>query len=92
VITRALTFARAPEIQTEDIELATTNRVIAEPEQPLREAKNKAITNFERRYVAALLARYRGNVTHAAKAAGTERRAFQRLLRKHNLDRQSFQY
>jgi DNA-binding NtrC family response regulator len=90
VVTRALTFARAPELQTADIELPRAPGFAAAPTESLRDAKNQAIVTFERRYVASLLARYRGNVTHAAKAAGTERRSFQRLLRKHNLDRHSF--
>jgi two-component system response regulator AtoC len=91
VIKRALTFARSPELQTEDIELPLAPGPASGPTESLREAKNKAILTFERRYVASLLVRYRGNVTHAAKAAGKERRSFQRLLRKHNLHRQSFQ-
>jgi DNA-binding NtrC family response regulator len=91
VIKRALTFARAAELQSDDIELPLSKALVAMPAESLRQAKNKAIMTFERRYVASLLARYRGNVTRAAKAAGTERRALQRLLRKHNLDRQSFQ-
>jgi two-component system response regulator AtoC len=90
VITRALTFSRSPELQAEDIELPPAPGFASAPIESLRQAKNKAIVTFERRYIAGLLARYSGNVTHAAKAAGTERRSFQRLLRKHNLDRQSF--
>jgi len=38
-----------------------------------------------------LLAEFMGNVTRAARAAGKERRAFQRLLDKHGLDRRMFQ-
>jgi len=42
---------------------------------------------FERRYVEELLQTYHGNVTHAAKAAGMDRRNFGRLLQKHGLSR-----
>jgi two-component system response regulator AtoC len=91
VITRALTFTRSPALQSEDIELPPAARDLSRPAASLRDAKSQAIVTFERGYIAGLLTRYRGNVTHAAKAAGKERRSFQRLLRKHNLDRHSFQ-
>jgi two-component system response regulator AtoC len=90
VITRALTFTRSPVLQPEDFELPSAPGDASPRTNSLREAKNKTIATFERRYLAGLLAQHRGNVTHAAIAAGKERRSFQRLLRKHNLDRHSF--
>jgi two-component system response regulator GlrR len=48
-------------------------------------AKDEAIRNFERIYLAGLPAAHQGNVTRAAKAAGKERRSLQRLLSKHRL-------
>lgn len=90
VIIRALTFTRSRNLQTTDIELASEPGDDSPRTKSLREAKNKTIATFERRYLAGLLAQHRGNVTHAAIAAGKERRSFQRLLRKHNLDRHSF--
>ena len=60
-------------------------------EPPLfRDAKAQAAGAFERFYLVKLLTAWQGNITHAAKAAGKERRAFQRLLRKHNLNRDNF--
>jgi DNA-binding NtrC family response regulator len=56
----------------------------------LREAKSVAVGGFERRYLANLLAAHQGNVSHAARAAGKDRRTLQRLLRKYGLDRHSF--
>jgi two-component system response regulator AtoC len=91
VIIRALTFTRSRNLQTTDIELASEPGDDSPRTKSLREAKNKTIATFERRYLAGLLAQHRGNVTHAAIAAGKERRTFQRLLRKHALDRHSFQ-
>ena len=47
--------------------------------------------DVERAYLVKTLVTFRGNVTHAAKAAGKERRSFQRLLRKYGIDREAFQ-
>ena len=90
VITRALTFTRFPILKAQDIELPSGPGDESPQTRSLREAKTRTIEDFERRYLASLLAQHRGNVTHAAKAAGKERRSFQRLLRKHNLNRDSF--
>ena len=40
-------------------------------------------------YLAGLLSSLNGNVTRAAKAAGKDRRSFQRLLRRHGIAAQS---
>jgi DNA-binding NtrC family response regulator len=90
VITRALTFTPFPILKAQDIELPSGPGDESPQTRSLREAKTRTIEDFERRYLASLLAQHRGNVTHAAKAAGKERRSFQRLLRKHNLNRDSF--
>jgi two-component system response regulator AtoC len=90
VIARALTFSRSPTLQADDIEIAPEPGDGAPRTRSLREAKKQTIAAFERRYLAGLLAQHQGNVTHAARAAGKERRALQRLLRKHNLDRHAF--
>jgi DNA-binding NtrC family response regulator len=52
--------------------------------------KAKVIEEFERAYLSELLATYQGNISKAARAARKERRAFQRLLHKHGLDRRVF--
>jgi two-component system, NtrC family, response regulator GlrR len=51
-----------------------------------REAKAQVITEFEREYILRLLTCCDGNVSHAAKAAGKNRRAFWELIRKHRID------
>ena len=56
----------------------------------LRQTKARAIEQFELEYLARLLVIHRGNVSSAARSAGTERRTFQRLLRKYGLERVDF--
>jgi DNA-binding NtrC family response regulator len=52
--------------------------------------KRETIAAFERSYLTELMEEYRGNVTHAARAAGKERRELGKLLRKHGVDPQVF--
>jgi DNA-binding NtrC family response regulator len=50
---------------------------------PFREAKQRVVDDFDRRYITALLAKHQGNVSAAARAAGLDRvsiyKAIQRL-------------
>ena len=52
--------------------------------------KQRAIADFERRYLTSLLAEFRGNLSQAARAAGKDRRELGRLLKKYRLDRKVF--
>jgi two-component system, NtrC family, response regulator GlrR len=70
----------------------TTPPETAEPEpnaidirQPLKLAREQCISNFERRYLEALLIQHNNNVTAAARAAEIDRIHFYRLLWKHGL-------
>jgi len=91
VIQRAVLSASSGMLQPEDIDVPVPYQKIASVAVSLRQAKECAVREFERTYLTALLVASRGNVTHAAKAAGKERRAFQRLLRKYGLIRDVFQ-
>ena len=55
-----------------------------------RSLKRLAIAAFERDYLSRLLRENRGNVTHAARAAGKERRDLGKLLKKYQLDPKRF--
>ncbi|HKT33933.1 MAG TPA: sigma-54 dependent transcriptional regulator [Nitrospira sp.] len=55
-----------------------------------QDMKAKVIEEFERAYLMELLTSHQGNISKAARAAKKERRAFQRLLYKHGLDRRAF--
>jgi DNA-binding NtrC family response regulator len=52
--------------------------------------KREAIVRFERGYLTTLLHEHHGNVTHAARAAGKDRRELGKLLKKHRIDPQEF--
>jgi DNA-binding NtrC family response regulator len=52
-----------------------------------RQAKRRAMTAFERRFLAQAIVRARGNISEAARLIGTERRHLGRLLKKHGIDR-----
>lgn len=52
--------------------------------------KTKVIEEFERAYLSEVLSTHQGNISQAARAAKKERRAFQRLVHKHGLDRRKF--
>jgi len=48
--------------------------------------KHKMIEAFERDYLSRLMQSYHGNISHAALAAGQERRNFSKLLKKYKID------
>ena len=89
VIQRAVVFARGPRLLPADLPLT------AEPSPPgegdgegsktFRAARADAVAAFERTYVGELLRRNAGNITHAAREARAERRAFGRLVKKYDL-------
>jgi DNA-binding NtrC family response regulator len=51
--------------------------------EAFRSAKLRAIQSFERDYVRRIMDKHAGNVTHAAREAGKDRRAFGRLAKKY---------
>lgn len=55
-----------------------------------KEARDHALREFEGRYLRTVLTLTNGNVTHAARKAGKERRVFGRLLKRHLIDRREF--
>ena len=50
-----------------------------------KEAKARAIEQFERAYIAGLLQKHNGNVTQAAREAKKDRRAMGRLIKKYRV-------
>jgi DNA-binding NtrC family response regulator len=52
---------------------------------PFKDAKERWLDEFERRYLAAVFQAHARNITHAADHAGINRRHFRSLLRKHGI-------
>lgn len=57
---------------------------------PFREAKDRAVELFERRYVESLLARGKGNVSEAARNSGLDRSNFRRLMARYGVHPEDF--
>jgi DNA-binding NtrC family response regulator len=95
VIQRAVVMSSGSVIDAEDIELPTdiaSSSVAAAPmARSLREIKNQIIVKFERAEIVNLLLAHQGNLSRAAREAGTNRRTLQRLVRKYELQRMQFE-
>lgn len=87
-IERAVMLTETDCIFDTEIFLAEAESCIAE--ESFQESKARVITQFERTYLQNLMATHRGNVSQAARAAKKNRRAFWALIRKHDVDVQSF--
>jgi DNA-binding NtrC family response regulator len=68
--------------------VALPARPHALPTSNFREAKSRAIAEFEARFLASLLGQANGNVSEAARISGTERRHLGRLLKKYGIPKQ----
>lgn len=68
--------------------IAETVRQLTAPppvDNSYRATRAQVLARFEREYVTSMLLRYRGNVTHAARAGNQDRRAFWQLMRKYQI-------
>ncbi len=55
-----------------------------------KEEKKKVTADFEKSYLTRLLALHRGNISHAARAAGMDRKNFWQLMKKYHLEAGDF--
>ena len=53
---------------------------------PFKDAKDQWIAQFEQKYVAFLLKKHKGNISHAARTADIDRKYFRKLMRKYDID------
>jgi DNA-binding NtrC family response regulator len=88
-IQRAMFSAPGTQISSAHIDFSAFQTPAQTQAIDFRSAKNVAIERFERDYVERLLEKYEGNVTHAAREANKDRRAFGRLVKKYDLRRAS---
>lgn len=103
VLQRAVAMASGETLQALDLDLPETgkpeltgptmtlvSRGVISDDSGFQAMKTKVVEEFERAYLSELLSTHHGNISKAARAAKKERRAFQRLLQKHGLDRKVF--
>jgi two-component system response regulator GlrR len=103
VLHRAVAMASGQRLEAQDLDMpederpeskgptmTLLSRGVAPMEGSFQEMKEKVIEEFEMAFLSMLLSTHHGNISRAARAAKKERRAFQRLLQKHGLDRRVF--
>ncbi|HLJ14265.1 MAG TPA: sigma 54-interacting transcriptional regulator [Bryobacteraceae bacterium] len=90
VIQRAVILSSSRFLESVNLEIPVPTEPQSYSETTFQSAKQRAIHKFESEYLSTLLATHDGNVSRAAKAAGKERRSFQRLLQKHSMERVNF--
>ena len=90
VIQRAVLMSDGSLIQSVDIDLPVASSEQDSTPLSLRIAKGRMVQQFERSYLMEVLAACEGNVSHAARTAGKERRSFQRLIHKYKIDLHQF--
>jgi DNA-binding NtrC family response regulator len=90
VLQRAIMHTTDPVISAEalDLPIAVSDQQTAP--LTLRQAKQRAAEACEKSYVVCLLTNTHGNISLAARQARIDRRALQRLLHKHQVDRHTF--
>ncbi len=90
---RAVLLGDPPYLQRADFGLGGSRDAAAvesDALQPLQEARAAANRRFERLYLAELLARTGGKIAEAAELAVVSRQLLWRLMRRHGLDKHSF--
>jgi DNA-binding NtrC family response regulator len=96
VVQRAFVFATGPQVLASHVTAARSG--LAQPPPPaaatavdvgFRKARARAIAAFECQYVIEMLRANNGNITQAARGAQQDRRAFGRLVKRHNIDRRA---
>jgi len=78
------TAALAAAATGEAASAAAVNRT--QPVEPYVQARDRFLADYEAHYLREALECAGGNVSEAARRAGLDRRNFQRLLRRHNID------
>lgn len=92
VMERAVLMSAAGPLTAQDIDLGGPLSTQDAPggEEPFHVAKARLIENFERSYIEHLLVSHDGNITHAARDAQKNRRAFFELMRKYKISSDAY--
>ena len=90
VIQTAYLFTKNSLILPDEISFQDESKGDIIPNLAYREAKQKAIDEFEKSYISRLLLKYHGNISKAAKEARKDRSDFGRLVKKHELSSRLF--
>jgi len=93
-IIRGIYLSQTSTMELGDIALGSTNAasVKYDGRQSYRAAKQEAVEAFDRAYLERLMLEHGGNVSHAARAAGKDRRDLGKLLKKYKEDPRVSQY
>ncbi len=86
-VERAVVLTEGRMIQAKDIVLPSSE---SDLQESFHDAKLKMTAAFEKTYIERLLLAHHGNISQAARAAQKNRRAFWELVRKYQIDVQSF--
>ncbi|RMH71765.1 MAG: sigma-54-dependent Fis family transcriptional regulator [Gemmatimonadetes bacterium] len=91
-IQQALLMTRTSYILPENIPLYNVEPIKSYSTElrPFQDEKKTVVDAFERNYITRALKLHHGNITHAAKAAGKDRKDFWRIMKKHNIDAKKF--
>lgn len=96
-IIRAVHFCQTDQIELADLGIpfppTTQNNSLTSALSETKffgEMKKKAVEDFERDYLTLLMRKHNGNVSHAARTAGKERREIGKLLKKHQINPKDF--
>jgi DNA-binding NtrC family response regulator len=90
IIHRAVVLSESETLGPSAIEISREPSSGAPAPNSLSNAKTSVLASFERTYLVNLLTEHKGNLSHAAIAAGKQRRSLQRLVRKYGLERAAF--
>jgi DNA-binding NtrC family response regulator len=86
---RALAFSPGPVILPSQLQLGSHLADSEVNNAHFQQARSRVIGNFEQGYLEEMLRKHQGNVTHAAREAGKDRRVFGRLMKKYQIDRRN---
>lgn len=95
LIMQGILYARGEEITPKDIGIAMSGPSSCAVDEtlhdlPYKQAKDETLRLFNANYIAALLKRTHGNVSHAARLCGLERQALQQIMRRYRLQAEPF--